>query len=69
LGDAWTLRKRTKVARCILVSHEFGWELRLIVRVVLRLSQVCRSREEVHNTPKAWKAAMIGSGWLCAASV
>lgn len=24
LGDAWTLRKGEKVARCILVSHELG---------------------------------------------
>ena len=29
LGDAWILRKGDKVARCVLCSHEFGWELRL----------------------------------------
>ena len=35
-----------------------------MVREVLRLSQVCRSSEEILNTQEAWKAAMIGSGWL-----
>jgi hypothetical protein len=28
LGDAWTLRKGNKVARCVLVSHQLGRELR-----------------------------------------
>jgi hypothetical protein len=27
LGDAWTLRKRDREARCELWSHEFGFEL------------------------------------------
>jgi hypothetical protein len=39
LGDAWTLRKGTKVARCVLVSHQLGWELRLMVGELR--SQVC----------------------------
>ena len=25
LGDAWTLRKGDKLARCRLVSHQLGW--------------------------------------------
>jgi hypothetical protein len=62
LGDAWTLRKGTKVARCVLVSHQFGWELRLIVGELLR-SQVCRSSEEILSTGELWKAAMMTKGW------
>ena len=31
LGDAWTLRKGEKVARCIFMTHPLGWELRLMV--------------------------------------
>ena len=27
LGDAWTLRKRERIARCALFSHELGWEI------------------------------------------
>jgi hypothetical protein len=42
LGDAWTMRKGNKVARCELWSHQFGWELRLMTTDLLR-SQVCRS--------------------------
>ena len=36
LGDAWTLRKGDKVARCTLVSHPLGWELRLLTIDLLR---------------------------------
>ena len=62
LGDAWTLSKGEKVARCTLVSHPLGWELRLMMIDLLR-SQVCRSSDEVLNTQESWKAAMIGRGW------
>lgn len=62
LGDAWTLRKGDKVARCILASHELGWELRLMTSDLLR-SQVCRSSEEVLTTDERWKAAMLAKGW------
>ena len=30
----------------------------------LMRSQVCRSAEEILTTQEAWKAAMIGKGWL-----
>jgi hypothetical protein len=56
LGDAWTLRKEDKVARCILVSHPLGWELGLMTSDLLR-SQVCRSSDEVLTTLELWKAA------------
>jgi hypothetical protein len=61
LGDAWTLHKGTKVARCVLVSHEFGWELRLMVGELVR-SQVCRSSEEILTTQEAWKGRDAGQG-------
>jgi hypothetical protein len=63
LGDAWTMRKGDKIARCVLVSHQLGWELRLMVGELLQ-SQVCRSSEEILNTQESWKAAMMGKGWL-----
>ena len=62
LGDAWIMRKGEKVARCVLVSHPFGWELRLMTTDLLR-SQVCRSSDEVLDTYEPWKAAMVGKGW------
>jgi hypothetical protein len=62
LEDVWTLRKRDHVARCMLLSHEFGWELRLEVGELFR-TQVCRSSEEIRTTAENWKAAMIEKGW------
>lgn len=62
LGDAWTLDKGSKTARCKLVSHQLGWELRLLVGELLR-SQVCRSGDEILTTQESWKAAMINRGW------
>ena len=62
LGDAWTLRKGEKVARCILVTHPLGCELRLMTSDLLR-SQVRRSSEEILDTHEAWRTAMIGKGW------
>ena len=62
LGDAWVLRKGDKVARCSLVTHQLGFELRLITTDLVR-SQVCRSSDEVLTTHEQWKAAMIEKGW------
>jgi hypothetical protein len=58
LGDAWTLRKADKVARCSLVSHPVGWELRLMTSDLLR-SHVCRSSDEILDTTELWKGALI----------
>jgi hypothetical protein len=55
LGDAWTLHKGDKLARCALVSHQLGWELRLMVGELMR-SQVCRSADEILTTQSDWKA-------------
>lgn len=62
LGDAWIMRKGEKVVRCLLVTHPFGWELRLMTPHLLR-SQVCRSSEEVLHTQEEWRAAMHTKGW------
>ena len=62
LGDAWVLRKGDKVARCSLVTHQFGFELTLITTDLLR-SHACRSDEEVLNTHERWKSAMLQRGW------
>ena len=46
LGDAWTLRKGEKVARCILVTHPLGWELRLMTSDLLRLPSLSIVRRD-----------------------
>ena len=60
--EAWRLRKRDREARCQLWSHEFRFELRLMVGE-LRRSQVCRSSDEVLDHAESWKAAMMERGW------
>ena len=62
LETVWTLAKRDRVARCVLLSHELGWELRIDSGDLL-LTQVCRSDQEIEDVSAAWKAAMIEKGW------
>jgi hypothetical protein len=62
LGDAWTLRKGQRLARCALFSHPFGWELRLMVGELVR-SKVCRTQDEILTTQENWRAAMLERGW------
>ena len=68
LGTGWTLHKsvcgKAREAVCELWSHQFGWELRLVIDGgILQRSHVCRSTEEVLDTEEQWKAAMAGKGW------
>ena len=62
LSDAWILSKGEKVARCMVLTHELGWELRLLGSDLVR-SHVCRSAPELLDTLAAWKAAMLRGGW------
>ena len=67
-GNGWTLHKsvcgKAREAVCGLWSHQFGWELRLMIDGgIIQRSQVCRSNEEVLDTQEQWNAAMVGKGW------
>ena len=59
LGDAWSLTKSGKVARCVLKSHLFGHELVLLVDGDLLRPQVCKSSDELLTTHEQWQAAMM----------
>ena len=68
LGEGWRLHKsicgRARQAVCELWSHQFGWELRLVIDGgELTRSQVCRSNDEILDTQEQWKSAMVGKGW------
>lgn len=65
LGEMFMLRKNGVEARCVLRSHEFGWELCLQIGLNRDFLQtkVCRSAEEVLPTVREWKAAMIEKSW------
>lgn len=63
LGELFLLRKRGRDAVCTLTTHQFGWELRLLVAGELVQSQVCRTQEDVFSTGEMWKQAMTAKGW------
>ena len=64
LGDVFRLTKgRSKFARAALSSHQFGWELKLLINDDVRQTQVCRSHEDIEATADRWKAALYQEGW------
>ncbi len=65
LGELFIVRKNRREALCKLRTHQFGWELVLLVgsQDEIVQSQVCPSQEEVLTTGEEWQAAMIEKGW------
>ena len=66
LGDLFRLQKNRREARAALFTHQFGWEVRLLVGSQLEVvqTQVCRDQEEVLRTGEQWKQALIEKGWM-----
>ena len=66
-GDWFRLHKerdgRPLEAVCQYWTHQFGWELRLVIGGELVQSQVCRTEPEVFDTFEAWQAALREKGW------
>jgi hypothetical protein len=60
----WTLRKDSRIAQCRLLSHAFGWELRLEVDGDMRHTATCRSQEDVLDTHEGWFKRLEASGWV-----
>ena len=65
LGELFLVRKNNVEARCLLRSHQFGWETCLQIGISREFVQtkVCRSQNDVVTTGEQWKAAMIEKGW------
>jgi len=66
LGELFVLAKgNTRRARCVLFSHQFGFELRLVFGTPGELlqSQVCRTDAEILDTNERWRAALEAKGW------
>lgn len=65
LGELFIVQKHARHATCRIHSHQFGWELRLVVGTHAEVvqTQVCRSQDEVFTISEHWKAAMIEKGW------
>lgn len=62
-GDTFRMAKDEHRAVCELWSHQFGWELKLLVDGELRRSQVCREQDIVFATFEGWREAMNEKGW------
>jgi hypothetical protein len=56
LGDLFRLTNNLREARAALFTHQFGWEVRLLVGSQLEVvqTQVCRDQEEVLRTRLHW---------------
>jgi hypothetical protein len=65
LGELFVMRRGRRETRCKLFSHQFGWELRLVmgVRADVMLNKICGSRDEVLRTAEQWKTALVDKGW------
>jgi hypothetical protein len=64
IREVFALTKADRAtARCVLWSHEFGWELRLTVGGSLVRSQVAREFADILTATEEWKSEMIANGW------
>lgn len=63
LETVWSLTKRGRVAHCVLLTHQLGWELRVDSGELL-LTQVCRSDREIESVAAGWRQAMMEKGWV-----
>jgi hypothetical protein len=65
MGELFILRKNRREAKALLLTHQLGWEVRLMIGKQAKVvqTQVCRTQEEVFDTGDKWKAAMIETGW------
>ena len=61
LETMWSLSKRGKVARCVLLTHQLGWELKIGSADIL-LTQVVRSDNEIEQVAAGWRDAMLAKG-------
>lgn len=63
LSPGWTLTKGRKTARCEIWSHQFGFELRLLVGTELLQTQVVRTQPDLIRVQEDWRAALEAKGW------
>jgi hypothetical protein len=66
MAELFALKKgNNRRVRCLIFTHQFGFELRLVFgsKNELLRSQVCRGDDEVLTTGEQWKAGLIGKGW------
>lgn len=65
VGELFVLHKNRRTAKAIVLSHQLGWEVQLLIGAQLEVvrTQVCRTQEDVFGVGEQWKSAMIEWGW------
>lgn len=64
LSPGWTLTKGGKTATLEIWSHQFGFELRLVVAGdPLPRTQVVVTHEDLVRLQDEWRAALEAKGW------
>ena len=63
LAELWTLTKREHRARCVIVTHPLGWELRLTVNGELLRGQVHRDQLALLTDSDQWRTALQQKDW------
>jgi hypothetical protein len=58
LGTLWSARSGARIARCIIVSHPGGWELRLVRGTSVLRSVVHHEQDILLTEAEAWKLSM-----------
>ena len=68
LSPVWTLSKGRTSAVCTAWSHQFGFELRLVIAGdELPRTQVVTNHEDLVRLQEEWRAALEAKGWAAAA--
>jgi hypothetical protein len=63
ISSGWKLARATHTCECVLLAHEIGWELRLLIDDELHQSQLCRSAEQILEVQERWRSQMRSEGW------
>lgn len=67
MAELFALAKgNNRRVRCVIFTHQFGFELRLLFgsKAELLRSQVCRTDDEVLTTGEQWKTGLREKGWV-----
>jgi hypothetical protein len=62
LGELFILHKNRREAKAVIFTHQFGWEVRLLIGAQAEVvqTQVCRTQGEVLSTGEEWKGGDDG---------
>jgi hypothetical protein len=63
LGTLWSAKSGTRSARCVIVTRQGGWELRLVTGSTVLRSVVHHEQDLLLTEAEAWKMNMQVEGW------